>query len=672
MKIIGVDIGGTFTDIFLVEDGNISHRKVLTTSDDPSKAVKEFVLKNTPRLSNCKAFVHGTTVATNAIIEQKYPLFGLITTRGHKDRIEIQRTNALQMYDFFYHKPKPLVPREFRMEVKERIKADGKVLDELSTEDVIKATSLLKEKGIDLIVICFLNSYLNPKHELEAKKIIKENFTDMQVVTSFETLPEILEYERFSTTVLNASLVPAVSSYVSSLEDFLIQRSLQGPFLIMLGNGGVAAAQTVKSKPGATFQSGPAGGVMGALYIGNLIGYKNLICFDMGGTSTDVSVIKEGEPATTTDYYIERRPFRFPFVDIISIGAGGGSLAWVDDGGGLHVGPQSAGADPGPACYELGGTEPTVTDAHVVLGRLPDGFVLGGDVLPVKKKSADKAVAKIANFYNMTITEAAAGILEIINSNMAGAIRAVTIEKGLEPKDFVLMAYGGAGPLHAGAVARELGIKRILLPPYPGTHCALGLLVSDYKHDFVRSIVKPLNSVNIENLENIFLELERNGKELLLEEGVDEDNIQIFRYCDLRYIGQAYIPVSIPIASNTGLNLDLIRDDFYSTHETLYKHADYTEPVELVNARVTAIGLRPKDILSTTERIHQSIEIDYKPVYFNELSSFVDTPFYQRNHLNTGDTIEGPAIVLQSDTTAIIYPNQTGIIDMYGNIIIDL
>jgi N-methylhydantoinase A len=421
-----------------------------------------------------------------------------------------------------------------------------------------------------------------------------------------------------------------------------------------------------------TVESGPAGGVNGSQYLGQLSGHQDIITFDMGGTSTDVCLIRGGQPYVTTDYKVVGHPMRFPLIDIHSIGAGGGSVAWIDEGGGLHVGPHSVGSDPGPACYGLGGEEPTVSDAHAVLGRLRPEILLGGKV-KVKLELAERAIDKIGSYYKMKTAEAAASIIKIVDENMANALRVISVYKGVDPHEFTLLAYGGAGPLHAGMMMKRLGIPKCIIPPAPGAHSAFGLITSEVKHDYVRSIVQPTRLLDIRKVNEIYESLEETAREVLRAEGVEEKDMEFDRKCDMRYIGQAYVPCILPFSSNVAAEDQLAETEksFHKIHRELYKHAAETEPTEMISLRISAVGKQEKPVLRKEKRATKDPTAVKKEVYFEDIDRFTACDAYEREKLGVGFSFHGPAIIFQMDSTTLVYPKQTATVDEYGNMVIE-
>jgi N-methylhydantoinase A len=675
-KKIGIDIGGTFTDVIILNEttGGMEADKVLSTPKDPAKAVIDYIREKLPDMEEVSLLVHGTTVATNAVVEVKGAKLGLITTEGQRDRLDIQRTNWLRMYDVTYQKPTPLIPKVLRREVTGRTLHDGTILTPLDKAEIIeRVRELVEIHKAEGICICFLNSYVNPAQEQEGKAIIKQKFPEVYVVTSSETLAEVLEYERFSTTVISAFLMPEMDRYLARLENFFKQRGFpKERFMIMQGNGGMVNSSIAREMAGYTVESGPAGGVIGSQYLAELKGVKDIITFDMGGTTTDVCLVRNGQPYVTLDYKVAGHPMRFPLLDIYSIGAGGGSIAWIDEGGGLHVGPQSAGAHPGPACYGLGGEEPTISDAHVILGRLIPNTPLGGKI-GVKYDLAEKAVNKIASYYKISIEEAATSIIKIADENMLNALRVISVEKGIAPHLYTLVVYGGAGPMHGGAMMKRLNMRKCIIPPLPGCHSASGLVTSDIKHDYVRSILQTTVAVDIDFVHKIYQSLAEKAKAVLRAEGVPNKAVKIEYQCDMRYIGQAYVPVIIPFSWNAPKEKQLAETEknFRRVHRELYKHAG-EQPTEIISLRISAIGKQEKPTLGLGIKAAKAKpQVDRKTVYFEDIDRFIECDTYDREELPVGFSFEGPAVIYQMDTTTLVYSGQRATIDEFGNMVIE-
>jgi len=514
-KRVAIDIGGTFTDfVSLDEDsGKILLEKAPTTPHNFAEGVINTIERSSTDPREYRQFVHGTTVVINALTERKGAKVALITTKGFRDVLEIQRANRPDMYNLFYQKPKPFVPRRFRFEVRERVNFRGEILQPLVEEDVVKAVEACKAAGIEAIAVCYIHAYANPTHERRTREIIEELLPGIPVTLSHEITQEWREYERTNTTVMNAYVQPAAALYLSTLDHELTARGLTSTKYAMQSNGGTATFSRAQRVPIHLVESGPVGGVIGAGVIARAIGEDSVIAFDMGGTTAKVSLIDRGQLKINTDYHIEKTatwagyPLKIPVVDIVEVGAGGGSIAWIDTGGALHVGPKSAGADPGPACYGLGGTEPTVTDANLLTGRLNPDYFLGGQMhLDVAR--AEAAIRKVAEPFGLTPIEAAMGIIRLANANMRAALERVSIERGYDPRDFTLVAYGGAGGLHGATLARELRMKKVIIPRAPGQFSAWGMLMTNLRHDFIRTHVMPCAEEKIEEIAQVFSALQ--------------------------------------------------------------------------------------------------------------------------------------------------------------------
>jgi N-methylhydantoinase A len=657
---IGVDVGGTFTDTVLVdENGDIAVSKVPTTPENRSvgsiRGIKRVLAG---RGGVIDSIIHGTTTPANAVIQRKGGKCALMTNAGFRDVLEIGRQNRPSLYDLFADRPEPLVPRELRIGVKGGVDYKGDVIDDLDEDEIRETTRWLRDEKVDVIAVCMLHSYANPEQERRIKDIVEEE-CDTPVCISSEVLPTFREYERMNTTVLNAYLMPVMDAYLRDLETRLVNADIARSPMIMRSDGGIMNVSNARQTPVRTVLSGPAGGVVAGELIGSLAGYDDLITIDMGGTSSDISLISGGKARLTAEGEIAGIPIAVPMIDIRTIGAGGGSMAWVDGGGALRVGPQSAEATPGPACYGLGGTEPTVTDANIVLGRLNSDFFLGGK-MKIEPELAERSMNFIRDSLNMDVIGVALGIIEISNANMIGGIRVVSIERGYDPRDFVMLAFGGAAPLHAVDLARELEIPAVIVPQMPGLLSAFGMLASDVKHDFVITyICKP-----DEDLDPIFGDLESKAYDQLHSEGFSERDMLIARWADMRYVGQAY-ELCIP----AGTASEMV-EGFHSEHERVYGHADPESAVELVNLRVLGIGRRsiePK-LIRTDEMPRDAVKYT-REVYFDE---WIEVPFFDRSKLYAGNVVEGPAVVEEIDSTILIHPGSKGRVDRYGNVIIDV
>lgn len=680
---VTVDTGGTFSDFvfFNEETGEISITKVPSTPKEPFQAVLNGVkelLDQGVAAKDIAFFSHGTTVGTNALLEEKGARTGLLVTAGFRGIYEVMeqaRGYGPATYDLFFEKPRLLAPPSLTEEIPERVDFRGAVLKAIDVESSLQAIRALKKKNVESLAVCFLFSFLNPEHELKIKEIVAKEFPEVNLSLSCEVLPQIREFYRMSTTVINAYIGSVVSRYLGRLEERLREMGVATPRLyIMQSNGGVSTFQSAAKKPVATVLSGPAGGVMAGLGISRRVGTKNIITFDMGGTSCDVSLIFEGSPALTMQGRIDRRPISLPMLDIHTVSAGGGTIARLDAVGGLQVGPDSAGADPGPVCYDHGGQETTVTDANLALGVLnPDRF-LGGKMTLNKPRAEKLLEEKIARPLRLNVLEAADGILKIINVKMEEAIKAVSSQRGYDIRDFTLVAFGGGGPMHAGKIALDLGIPTLLIPVAPGVTSALGLLMSDVKHDYVRSKLAPLKGLDLAELNQLFSQLVAQAKKDLRAEGFQDQEITLHAFLDLRYAGQGYeLTVPAPMPPMTAADLDLMRQRFDSQHAEAHGHKAESEPVELVSLRLVSVGLVPEARLSPVKRKGKELaaaKTGERKIFFGKEHGLLQCSIYSRELLEPGHKIAGPAVIEQMDTTTVIHPEQEAVVDGYGNLII--
>lgn len=655
---VGVDTGGTFTDLVLLQEGKIRVHKILSTPDDPSRAILQG-LANLSAVENLDALVHGSTVATNAVLERKGVRTGLITTAGFRDVLEIGRQTRPKLYDLRVQKEPPLVPRALRIEVIERLNELGEVLIPLDEASLKAAIEQLQAANVEAVAICLLFSFANPAHE---RKVAGEaRAAGFYVSASSEVLPEFREYERTSTVVLNAYVGPLIDRYLMRLEESLPRHT---SLRIMQSNGGSISSATARREAARTLLSGPAAGVVGAAFVAEASGFKRAITIDIGGTSTDVALF-DGAIVETTDGRIGGYPIKLPMIDINTVGAGGGSIAWFDLGGALRVGPGSAGAVPGPAAYGRGGTEPTVTDANLVLGRLiPEAF-LGGS-MSLNTAQAHQAVAAIAERLGTSREEAALGIVQVVNANMEAAIRLISIGRGYDPRDFILVAFGGAGPLHACELAATLRIPKVLIPATPGVLSALGMLVADVIKDYVRTIMIPSEAAQ-HSVEAVFAGLEQQGRADLVREGFSPGQVSIERFLDLRYVGQSY---EIVVPFDTTVTEAVA--NFHAAHERQFGYNNPRERVQVVNVRVKAHSRPPGPVLERRDVAKQAALTPKitRPVIFNINGATPrDTAIYAREELMPGLSFKGPAIVTQYDTTTVLPPGWQAMIDGMGNII---
>lgn len=690
---LGVDIGGTFTDATLVDEssGRLWNAKVSSTPRDPSQgflnATRQILENAALAPDSLRYVVHATTVATNAIIEGKVAPTVLITTEGFRDILEIARQIRPSLYDTQFEKPTPLVPRELCFGVRERLDATGAVVTPLDESAIPLIAARLQEAGIESVAVCMLHSYLNASHEQRVGEILQAAVPGVVISLSSDVAPEIREYYRASTTVINAALRPIVSRYLENIEASLRAQGIASELLVMQSSGGLMTFADAHRRPVFMVESGPAAGVITAAHLGKALGFADVISFDMGGTTAKVGLVQDGTPRITKDYEVGSiaqpgsggfraggYPIRTPVIDLVEIGAGGGSIAWVDPGGVLRVGPRSAGADPGPACYGQGGTEPTVTDANLVLGRLNPGYLLGGD-LKLNSERAHAAIEqRIAQPLALDVVRAAHSIVEIANVAMINALRLVSVQRGHDPRDFALTAFGGAGPLHANRLAQEMNIPVTVIPTSPGTASALGLLVTDITYDYATTLIERVDRLQPAAVANVFANLRRQGAEALAAAGVASSDMAFVRQVDLRYVGQSYeLTLAYPDGEATGDSLGNLLQEFHAEHDRVYGHSVAGEPVETVNLRLTALGTIVKPPLLAKDVVAQELHaarLSSRQVYFGEAGEFVDCPVYDRYRLAAGMVVPGPAIVEEYDSTSVIHPGYYAAVDNYGTLLI--
>jgi N-methylhydantoinase A len=658
---LGIDIGGTFTDFVLIssQTSDIAIEKVPTTPEDYWIGILAGIRKVGVEVSDISMIVHGTTVGLNTLIERKGSAVGLIATQGFRDVYEIGRHNRTETYDLFYRKPLPLVPRRYRLEVRERTDPNGNVVQPLIEPDVAACIETFRHAGIDSIAVCLINSYANPEHEQRIGEIIARDYPGATVSLSHDLVRQWREYERMSTTVINSYILPRVGGYLEAMEGSLSSLGYAGLFFVNRSSGGVMSVEAAKQKPVHTIMSGPSGGAAASAYLGQSIDRGNVIALDMGGTSTDVALVHEGDLRVTVESTVDRYPIMVPMVDIKAIGAGGGSIAWLDVAGALRVGPQSAGADPGPVSYGRGGSEPTVTDANLALGYLHPNYFLGGEMILDAELACKEIKKRIADPLGLSVIDAARGIIEVINTKMAYAVRAVTIERGLDPRAFALLAYGGAGPMHACAVARNLGIERIVVPVGPGTFSAMGMLVSDIRHDFVRTFpLSVAEGLSLKTINDKFEDIDDEATGVLVQEGVHRESMTFGRALDIRYVGQEYT-ITVPLTGNrtNRRSFEELENRFHLLHEQNYGHSSREEPIEIVNLRVTATGRVPQPRPRAAETgFSKSDEtrIGETEAYFAGRPR--STPVYTRDALRAGNRVIGPAIVVEKSATTVVEP----------------
>lgn len=668
---LAIDVGGTFTDVFVFNEntGDIFVTKTSSTPSEPERGILDGIEKAQLNGKDIKVFSHGTTVGTNALIERKLPKTALITTKGFRDVPEIRRGTKEDIWDTYKDNSKPYIQRRDRFEVDERTDYEGNIIVGVNEDEVRQLARKLKKRDTESIAVCLMNAYVNGENERKIKAIIQEELPNVYVCVSSEVLPEIFEHERMSTTIINAVLGPIMSKYIQKLEGEMKQKDYEGDILVLHSGGGVMTSSTVPKYAARLASSGIAAGAIASKHIAKLCGFQNAIGLDMGGTSTDISLMYNGEIRVTKDWSIEYgHPIGFPSIEILTIGAGGGSLAWVDEGGSLRNGPQSAGAVPGPACYQRGGTEPTNSDANLVLGRLGVNLLDGS--MKLDKEKAIDAVEKIASRFNYSIEDAANAIIEVANANMSDAVRLISVRRGYDPRDFALVAFGGAGPLHGAHLAKDMNIPTVIVPPHPGVAAAMGCLLVDVRHDISRTFVKKIEDVTIGELESEFIGMKKEAEELLKEEGIEEAYSTLMRYVDLRYKGQ-WRSLAIPISDKLE-SLEEMLEAFHHEHEREFSFSDRNQSVEIYGLRVTAIGTVPKPEFPKfgPSGALAEAEKEERDVYFD--GQFVPTKVYTREKIPVLSEIQGPAIVDQLDTTTVIPPGFTAKVDVYKNLIISV
>lgn len=681
MNSIGVDIGGTFTDLVGYRDGQLVISKTLTTPANPTLGVATALELAGTRLEELDEFLHGTTIAINTVLERKGDKTALLTTAGFRDVYEIARGNRPDAFDIGFQRPQPLVPRHLRYEVQERLDAKGEVLTALDEEAVRAVGRRMREEGISAIAVCFLHSYANPVHEAAAGKILREMYPDLFVTLSHEILREFREYERTSTTVLNAYVGPRVALYLKTLESHMSKNGFDGAIHIVRSNGGSMSLTHAAVEPVSMMESGPVAGMIGAGTVAKLLGIRQAIGFDMGGTTAKATLITDGVPGIEEGYYIggyaTGQPMQLPVVAIVEVGTGGGSIAWRDGAGGIHVGPQSAGSAPGPVCYGNGGTEPTITDANVILGRLNPNRFLGGG-MPLDLEGARLAMnGRIGDPMGLSGNEAALGVVRIADSAMALAVRAVSVRKGVDPRDAAMIAFGGAGPVHAVALCREIYIPTLVIPKLPGNFSALGMLLAPWRHDGVRTLVGVLGKLDAARVRAGFDELQAAAHKRLAADDLDL-KVAVFELgADLRYRGQEHT-IPVPVTSVDALiNADsAVTDTFHALHDMRYGHAAAGETIEVANLRLTVTVAR------SGESIEQFLAMPFqpedarpeqrRPVIYEDAENPLDTRILWRPCLPPGFSVEGPAIIEEPNSTTVIFPGDVARVTEHGHLVISI
>ncbi len=689
---VGIDIGGTFTDlIFLTPAGEVLTAKVLSTPDDYGRAIVQgldaILTRDGVDPATIAELIHGTTIATNTILEHKGARTGLITTEGFRDVLEIRRLRMPRLYDLAWEKPPVLVERDLRMEVSERINARGEVVRPLDETQAGRAIDHLVSVGIQSVAVCLLNAYANPMHEQRLRELFGARAPGVPVCLSSEVLPEIKEYERTSTTVVNAYVLPLVERYLRSLGEALRSLGVRAPLLVMQSNGGTMGVDAAAQRPIHIIESGPAAGVVGARELARKLGYDDILTFDMGGTTAKASVIEGGEVRRVTEmdvggginlagrllkgggYHV-----RVPAIDIAEVGAGGGSLVWLDPGGGLRVGPESAGADPGPICYGRGGTVPTVTDANVVLGFLNPGYLVGGALRLDRDRAAAAISEAIAQPLGLDLEEAAWGIHVLANATMARAVRAVSSERGRDPRRFALMAFGGNGPVHGITLAQSIGIPRVIVPPVPGLFSALGLLFPNLEHHYVRTYKRRLDGIDVADIERVFRVLEDDGLRALKTEGYATSATERERFVDMRYLGEnSELTVPVLETSPSAETPALLRERFSREHERAYGYRSESEVAEVVNVRVIVRGVsafaRVPEGLHSRRGSTEPAKPQERSIFFSRETGWHKTPLIWREDLRDREQA-GPLVIEEYDSTVIVPPGCRATLDAWDNIVV--
>lgn len=681
---IGVDVGGTFTDFLLMDqEGRSEIYKVLSTPEDPSLAVmKGFTemaegkgLNLSSFLREVEIIVHGTTVTTNAVLTGHVARTGLLTTRGFRDALQMRRGIREELYNNRYLPPDPIAPRHLRLPVQERVDHTGKILEDIHISDVEKGIEYFRDQGVEALAICFMHAYANSTNEDKAAEMLRDRMPEAFLSVSSRILPQVRFYDRVSTTVLNSAVGPLLRKYLSNLTDRLTKEGFSGILLIMQSNGGVTSPETVTELPASTLLSGPAAAPIAGIAYTTLHELDSFITIDMGGTSFDAALIKDSKPIVTTDGKVNRHALALPMMEINTVGAGGGSIAWLDEGGLLRMGPQSAGARPGPVCYGLGGTDPTCSDANLILGYLNADYFAGGKMRLDPAAAEDAIRKKIASPLGLDLVKAAYGMFHIMNVNMASAIREISVQRGYDPRDFLLVCAGGAGPIHAAMIAGELEIPRILIPKESSIFCAAGMLLSDLKHDFVRTYhtIFSKEAMDLTSFLNLIRELEEEGETVLERENIPPER-HIFHYSlDIRYVGQ-YHEVNVPVEREDieSFNETAMKEAFHRLHDQLYGYAlrDEGREVEMVNIRITALGRTEKPAFRR-EAYRGTDPGDclkgQRPVFIPSEKAFMSVDIYDGDRMGFGHRLKGAAIVEQVNTTIFVPPEYEMECDPYGS-----
>jgi N-methylhydantoinase A len=673
--VVAIDIGGTFTDLigFDKAASRFVEAKSLTTPAHLVQGIVDCIRKSGLEPAAIDELVHGSTIAINTLIERKGAKTGLIVTKGTRDVYIIGRGNRPEAYNLLFHRHRPLLPRHLTCEVDERMLSTGDVHRPLDRENVAEACRRMKAEGVEAVAVCFLHSYVNPEHERAAGEVVRAAMPEAYLSLSHEILREYREFERMSTTVVNAYIGPKVGGYVKSLKSSLGGIGFRGALSIMRSNGGVMTPETATERPAAMMESGPVGGIIASAQVGRALGSSNVISFDMGGTTAKASLVRDGEPTMAPGYYVggyaSGHPVMLPMIDVVEVGAGGGSIAWLDDVGALKVGPQSAGADPGPICYGGGGTNPTITDANVVLGRLDPKNFLGGQMVLDAEAARRGIKEKIADPLKMDSVEAAQAIIEIAIAKMSLAVREVSVQKGYDPREFALIASGGAGPLHVLPIARELHIPKVIVPLFPSHFSALGMLVADERHDFIRTFYSDLANLDFPALVRVFNDMAAEAVTQLRHAKGAERQIHL----DLRYVGQEFtLSVPVALAQLESGDRPAIRGAFDALYEHRYAHHSPDEPVEVVNIRLALIGKRTKLAFPRLPEAGMPKPTHEQKAYFTDARKPITCPVYRRSDLSAGAHIAGPALIQEHGTTTVLFERDTCVAAPSGELIIDV
>jgi N-methylhydantoinase A len=681
LNIVGVDIGGTFTDLVGCIDGEIVTSKTSTVPADPTRGVAESLALAHCRMPALAEVLHGSTIAINTVLERKGARTALITTRGFRDVYAIGRGNRIEAFNLFFHRPKPLVPRELTFEVAERIDATGAVLAPLDEDEVRALATGFAARGIEAVAVCLLHAYANPQHERRIGEIVRAADPALFVTLSHEIVREYREYERTSTTALNAFVGPRVKRYLGRLETWLRDEKFGGKINIMRSNGGVMSIDLAQEQPVAMMESGPVAGMIGAGRLAGLLGIERAIGFDMGGTTAKASLITNGAPAIEEGYVIggsaSGQPMQLPVVDIVEVGTGGGSIAWCDATGGIHVGPVSAGADPGPASYGKGSSEPVITDADLILGRINAARFLNGAMQLDTAAAAAAVRDRIAVPLRLGVPDAALGIVQIADAAMSLTVRAVSVNKGVDPRQCAIIAFGGAGPLHAVAIAREIFIPRVIVPKVPGTFSALGMLMASWRQDFVRTLYGLLGTLDKQRVATVFADLAEAGHSQLARDGIDRVTADFAFFADLRYVGQEHT-IAIPVRHPDLLSGDFapLRLLFDAEHDQRYGQAAPDERLETVNVRLVVTARRPDTLaerwLSAPWAPEGTVADAWRDVIFTDAARPLRTRIVWRPSLPAGARIDGPAVIEEPNATTLIHPGDRAVVSDAGHLVIDV